>query len=80
MTDRFQDRLTDAQEILGALEREPSRWTPLTKLVLKRSTPWRVQATLEWLRKERYVERPERGVYRITERGHILLRALDDEG
>jgi len=77
--DRFENRLEDAREILNALEEAPSRWTPLTKLAMKRSTPWRVQSTLEWLRKERYVERPERGVYRITERGHILCRALKGE-
>ncbi len=80
LTDRFHDRLADAQDILAALEGAPSRWTPLTKKALKNSTPWRFQATLEWLRKERYVERPERGIYRITERGKVLLRALDDDG
>ena len=29
MTDRFQDRLADAQNILATLEGAPSRWTPI---------------------------------------------------
>ncbi|MGD2200494.1 MAG: hypothetical protein PVJ38_02540 [Candidatus Bathyarchaeota archaeon] len=64
------------QVILDALEKGPTRWTPLTRRALKDSTPWRVQSTLEWLLREGYIERPSRGIYTIAERGVLLLRAL----
>jgi len=53
-------------------------WTPLTKAVLKESpTPWNVQSILRWLLDHRYVERPQRGIYRITEKGLEFLTTLD---
>lgn len=77
MTDRFRDRLKTARTILEALAKGSMRWTPLTKLTLARSsTPWKAQTTLEWLVKVGYVERPTRGVYKITERGLLFLKAL----
>jgi predicted transcriptional regulator len=76
MTERLNDRLGTARVVLEALARGPMRWTPLTKLVLRSSTPWKSQTTLEWLLREGYVTRPSRGVYRITETGSLLLRAL----
>lgn len=76
MSARIDDRLNVARTILDILERKPTRWTPLTRLALKHTTPWKAQAALEWLLREGYVERPSRGVYRITERGTSLLRVL----
>ncbi|MBC8223599.1 hypothetical protein H8E65_03350 [Candidatus Bathyarchaeota archaeon] len=76
MSARIDDRLDVARTILDALEREPARWTPLTRLALKHTTPWKAQAALEWLLRKGYVERPLRGVYEITERGTHLLRVL----
>jgi len=73
---RFDDRLRTARTILEVLARGPMRWTPLTKLVLRSSTPWKAQATLEWLLREGYVERPSRGVYEITDKGLKFLEAL----
>jgi predicted transcriptional regulator len=75
--DRFRDRLKTTRIILEALAGGPMRWTPLTKLTLARSsTPWKSQTTLEWLVKEGYVERPTRGVYEITKKGLLFLKAL----
>ena len=77
MMDRFKDRLKTARTILEALAKGHLRWTPLTKLTLARSsTPWKAQTTLEWLLTEGYIERPTRGVYYITERGLLFLKAL----
>jgi predicted transcriptional regulator len=76
VTEWLNDRLGTARVVLEAVMREPMRWTPLTKLILQSSTPWKAQATLEWLLKEGYLERPSRGIYRITEMGALLLKAL----
>ncbi|MCJ7573881.1 winged helix-turn-helix domain-containing protein [Candidatus Bathyarchaeota archaeon] len=48
----------------------------MTRIVVQSSTPWRVQAVLEWLLGEGYLDRPARGVYRINERGSLLFLAL----
>jgi len=74
--ERFKACLATVAAILGALESGPMRWTPLTRIVVQSSTPWRAQAVLEWLLGEGYLDRPARGVYRITERGGLLLSAL----
>jgi predicted transcriptional regulator len=73
---RFAACLGTVAAILGALEQGPMRWTPLTRMVVQSSTPWRVQAVLEWLLEEGYLDRPTRGLYGITERGGLLLAAL----
>lgn len=73
---RFKARLTTAKSILKCLGTEPCRWTPLMKGVLKTSTPWVAQSTLDWLRVEGFIERPCRGLYRLTEKGRTLLDAL----
>ena len=76
MTKRLNERLETARVVLVTLSRGPIHWTPLMKLILMKSTPWKAQAILEWLLKEGYIERPARGVYQITERGQLLLKAL----
>ena len=53
LMDRFHDRLVNARDIHADLERAASRWTSLTKNVMKNSTLWRLCATLKSLRKER---------------------------
>jgi predicted transcriptional regulator len=73
---RFAACLATVSAILGALESGSMRWTPLMRMVVQSSTPWRVQAVLEWLLGEGYLDRPTRGVYRITDRGRLLLFAL----
>ena len=73
---RFKARLATVKSILGCLSAEPCRWTPLMRRVLMGSTPWVAQSTLDWLHKEGYVERPSRGLYRLTEKGKLLLDAL----
>jgi hypothetical protein len=52
------------------------RWTPLTRIVVQSSTPWRAQAVLKWLLGEGYLDRPARGAYRINEHGSLLLSVL----
>lgn len=73
---RFKARLATAKSFLECLSAEPCRWTPMMRSVLKGSTPWVAQSTLDWLRKEGYVERPHRGLYRLTEKGKLLFDAL----
>ena len=76
VTERFDDRLRVARIVLNALAKGSMNWTPLMKLILKWSTPWKAQSTLYWLAKEGYIERPERGVYVITEKGRQFLEAM----
>lgn len=75
LTERLDEKLSAARTVLGMLRDGPMRWTPLTKAILRKSsTPWKSQSILDWLRARGYVDRPERGLYRITEKG---LRFLD---
>lgn len=76
MTERFDDRLRVAHIVLKALAKGSLNWTPLTRLILKWSTPWKAQSTLDWLMREGYIERPDRGVYVITEKGRRFLEAM----
>lgn len=48
----------------------------MMRKVLETSTPWVAQSTLDWLLREEYVERPSRGLYRLTEKGRLLLDVL----
>jgi len=53
------------------------RWTPLVKATIEKSpSPWKVQTILEWLLQHGYIERPERGLYRITDKGIQFLKTL----
>jgi len=76
VTERFNDRLRVTRIVLRALAERSMNWTPLTKLILKWSTPWKAQSTLDWLVREGYVERPEKGVYVISEKGRRFLEAI----
>jgi DNA-binding HxlR family transcriptional regulator len=73
---RFKDRLETIKLILSALEESPNRWTPLVRRMMASSTPWVTQSCLRWLLAEGYVERPSRGLYRLTEKGRQLLAVL----
>lgn len=77
MTERLDEKLEIAGIVLRMLRDGPMRWTPLTKAILRESsTPWKAQSILDWLLRRGYVERPERGVYRITEKGLRFLETL----
>ena len=77
MTERLNKQLKVAGIVLKLLNKEDMRWTSLTKAVLVESpTPWKVQSILRWLLKQGYVERPERGLYRITKKGIEFLKTL----
>lgn len=68
--------MATVKSILECLSSEPCRWTPLMRKVLEASTPWVAQSTLDWLRREGFIDRPSRGVYQITRKGKLLLRVL----
>jgi predicted transcriptional regulator len=74
--ERFTACFATVAAILGALESGHMRWTPLTRIVVQSSTPWRAQAVLEWLLEKGYLDSSARSVYRITEHGSLLLSAL----
>jgi predicted transcriptional regulator len=77
MTERLDEKLRAAKIVLEKLKYGPTRWTPLVKTVINESpSPWKAQTILEWLLKHGYIERPERGVYNITEKGRNLLKSL----
>ena len=77
MTERLDEKLRVARSILLKLRDEPMRWTPLTTAVLQESpSPWKAQTIIGWLLKHGYVERPERGIYSITEKGLQFLETL----
>jgi len=80
LTERLNNQLKVAGIVLELLSRSDMRWTPLTKAVLKESpTPWNVQSILRWLLDHRYIERPKRGIYHITEKGLEFLKTLDSD-
>lgn len=77
MTERLNEKLKVARITLQKLSEGPMRWTPLVKAIVKESpSPWKVQSILEWLLSHGYLERPERGLYRITKKGLNLLQTL----
>ena len=73
---RFEKRVETIKAILLCIEDHPTQYTPLLITVLRDSTPWLAQSTIQWLLKERYIERPSRGTYKITEKGQMLLQAI----
>jgi len=73
---RFEKRVETIKTILQCIENHPARYTTIIVTAMRDSTPWVTQTGLKWLLKERYIERPERGIYKITEKGRRLLRAL----
>jgi len=70
-------RIHTAKVILERLIEKPQRWTELEKATVKASPTFSsFRSTLEWLLRNGYVQRPSRGVYDITDKGRIFLRAL----
>ena len=62
---------------LNELKNSPMIWTQLTKVVVKESpSPWNAQVIIRWMLENGYMESPQRGVYRITEKGQSLLMSL----
>jgi len=77
VTERLDEKLSMARIVLDRLKNGPMRWTPLTKIVVKKSpSPWEAQIIIRWLLENGYIERPERGVYSITEKGRALLKSI----
>ena len=63
--------------ILQQLMVRSQTWTELEKATVKASPTFSsFRSTLIWLLKNGYIERPSRGVYEITDRGRIFLKAL----
>jgi len=80
VTERLNKQLKVAGIVLELLSWGDMRWTPLTKAVLKKSpTPWKVQSILRWLLEHQYIERLERGLYRITKKGLKFFKTLDPD-
>jgi predicted transcriptional regulator len=73
---RFDKRVETIKTILLCIEDHPARYTTIIVTAMRDSTPWVTQTGLKWLLKERYIERPRRGIYKITEKGRNLLQAL----
>jgi DNA-binding PadR family transcriptional regulator len=69
-------RIETAKQILIILQEEPTRWTPIIMATIQSFTPWMVYSTLKWLEKRGYIVKPERGLYKITEKGKNLLNAI----
>ena len=77
MTERLDEKLGMARIVLDGLKDGPMRWTPLTKIVVKKSpSPWETQVIIKWLLTNSYIERSERGLYCITEKGKALLMCI----
>ena len=77
MTERLDEKLRAARIVLEKLMYGSIRWTPLVKTVINESpSPWKAQTILQWLLEHDYIERSERGVYNITEKGRNLLKSL----
>jgi predicted transcriptional regulator len=66
-----------AEIILEQLVEKSRRWTELEKLTTKSSPTYgRFQTTLKWLQQNGYVNKAERGVYEITEKGKQYLKIM----
>ena len=77
MTERLDKKLNIARIVLDKLKEGPMKWTQLTKIIVKKSSsPWQAQIIIRWLLENGYIERPERGLYFITERGKDLLKYI----
>jgi len=77
VTEILDEKLRAARIILGKLEEGQMRWTYLVKAVVKESpSPWKAQTIIEWLLENKHIERPERGLYQITEKGRQLLTTV----
>lgn len=77
MTERLDKKLSMARIVLDKLTDSPMRWTQLIKIVVKKSLfPWEAQVIVRWLLEKGYIERPERGVYSITEKERVLLKSI----
>jgi len=78
VTERLNEKLKVARIVLENLRDGPMRWTPLIKSIVQEShSPWKAQTILEWLLRQGYIERPERGLYFITEKGQRFLETLE---
>jgi len=66
--------------ILGALKRSDVRWTTLEKKVLtschRLATRTRFDNRLRYLLKKDYIQRVNRGVYHITEKGKQYMEVI----
>lgn len=59
------------------IEKKEMRWTSLMKATMKHcGTPHTYGTIMEWLLKNEYIERPKRGLYRITDKGKELLKSI----
>ena len=77
MTERLNEKLRVASIVLRELREGPMRWTPLLKATIEGSpSPWKAENIIGWLRRKGYIERPERGLYVITEKGRRFLETL----
>jgi len=77
VTERLDEKLSMARIVLDRLKDGPMRWTPLTKTVVKKSpSPWEAHVIIKWLLENGYIERPERGLYAITEKGRALYKLV----
>ena len=77
MTERLNEKLRIAKIVLEKLKEGSMRWTPLTKFIIQKSpSPWKAQTIIKWLLSHDYIERPERGIYKITEKGRHFLETL----
>ena len=78
MTERLEEKLNVVKIILRNLGDGPMRWTPLRKATLGDSgTPSTFRNVLDWLLRCGYIDRPEQGLYAMTERDRMFLRVLE---
>ena len=77
MSKVFERRLRLARVVLSKLEPEPMRWTNLLKATLRDcGTPRTYEGVVKWLKNNGYIERPSRGLYKITQKGKDFLKSL----
>jgi len=80
MSKRLDEKLGVTRIILERLSEGEMRWSSLFKATLRESpSPYQTQTAIDWLLRRGYIERPSRGIYRITEKGRLFLKSLMDE-
>jgi DNA-binding PadR family transcriptional regulator len=79
----FERRLELVRTVLGKLERQPMRWTPLLKATIQKcGSPPQLYYILKFLERNGFVQRKilnKKQHWTITEKGKELWKALSNQ-
>ena len=79
MTGRRYVDLTLCKAILRRLDKGPTRYVKLEKWVIRHTdcgSAGRFNYIIRYIMDQGWINRPERGLYEITQKGRVLLKGL----